>query len=167
MKITAFEEYGLRCLVQLARHHHEERPVAISEIAKAEGISIQYVGKIMHELRRGGLVTSVRGIHGGFTLARSPTEISIAEIFATMGGETPEHLCNKFPGNLAKCVHLNGCSIRSVWAFVMGQVTDVLKRITLADLSQTEELCSSKLSEQRNHFNERLPVHPAAGGMTK
>jgi Rrf2 family protein len=162
MKITAFEEYGLRCLVQLAKHHHEERPVAISEIAKAEGLSIQYVGKIMHELRRGGLINSVRGIHGGFMLAKAPQEISVAEIFAIMGGETPEHLCSKFPGNLTECVHLGGCSIRSVWSFIMSQVSDVLKRVTLADLVMSEDGCSGKIVQQLKG-SYRLPVHSVGG----
>jgi Rrf2 family protein len=165
MKITALEEYGLRCLVQLARHHHEDRPVAISEIAKAEGLSIQYVGKLMHELRRGGLITSVRGIYGGFVLARSPADISVSEIFGIMGGETPEHLCTKFSGNLSECIHLGECSIRSVWAFIMSQVNDVLKRVTLADLVMSEEGCSGKIVQQLegNHY---LPAHPT-GGTTK
>ncbi|PIR20405.1 MAG: transcriptional regulator [Deltaproteobacteria bacterium CG11_big_fil_rev_8_21_14_0_20_47_16] len=163
MKITALEEYGLRCLVQLARHHSEDRPVAISEIAKAEGLSIQYVGKIMHELRRAGLINSLRGIHGGFVLAKAPQEISIADIFETMGGETPEHVCSKFSGNQTQCVHLGGCSIRSVWSFVMGQVSSVLKRISLADLIASESSCSSKLNEQHTQFEtNKLPVYPAA-----
>lgn len=165
MKITAVEEYGLRCLVQLAKHHHEDRPVAISEIAKAEGLSIQYVGKIMHELRHGGLITSTRGIHGGFVLARAPQEISVAEIFATMGGETQEHLCTKFSGNLDACVHLGGCSIRPVWSFVMSQVNNVLKRVTLADLIMSEDGCNGRIVQQLKD-GERLPVHPA-GGNTK
>ncbi len=162
MKITAFEEYGLRCLVQLAKHHHEERQVAISEIAKGEGLSIQYVGKIMHELRQGGLIKSMRGIHGGFTLARAPQDISVAEIFEIMGGETTEHLCTKFSGNLDACVHLGGCSIRSIWSFIMSQVSDVLKRVTLADLIMSEEGCSGKIVQQIKG-NYRLPVYSVGG----
>lgn len=162
MKITAVEEYGLRCLVQLAMHHHEDRPVAISEIAKAEGLSIQYVGKIMHELRRGGLINSTRGIHGGFILARAPQAITVAEIFATMGGETQEHLCTKFSGNLDECIHMGGCSIRPVWSFIMSQVKDVLKRVTLADLIMSEDSCSCKIVQQLED-GQHLPVHPAGG----
>ncbi len=162
MKITAFEEYGLRCLVQLARHHHEGRPVAISEIAKSEGLSIQYVGKLMHELRRGGLITSMRGIHGGFILAKSPSDISVAEIFGIMGGETPEHLCTKFSGNLSECIHLGECSIRSVWSFIMSQVNDVLRRVTLADLVMTEEGCSGKIVQQLKG-SYYPPACPAGG----
>lgn len=162
MKITAVEEYGLRCLVQLARHHHEKRPVAISEIAKAEGLSIQYVGKLMHELRHGGLITSVRGIHGGFVLAKSPQEISVAEIFTAMGAETAEHLCTKFSGNLDECIHMGGCSIRPVWSFIMSQVNNVLKRVTLADLIMSEDSCSGKIVQQLEG-GQRLPVHSTEG----
>lgn len=168
MKITSVEEYGLRCLVQLASHSHENRPVAISEIAKAEGLSVQYVGKLMHELRRGGLITSVRGIHGGFTLARPPQDISIADVFAVLGGETAAHICSKYSGNQKECVHLGGCSIRSVWAFIMNQVNDVLAGISLADLAQSEDSCSSKLVAQLKTTHHPLPAHPVQlGGITK
>lgn len=69
MKITAQEEYGLRCLLRFARTG-TEAVLTISEIAAAEGLSVPYVAKLLAILRQGGLIESVRGRSGGYRLAR-------------------------------------------------------------------------------------------------
>ena len=70
MHLSAQEEYGLRCLVQLARHVGEE-PMRIQEIARAEGLSSEYVAKLMRILRNGNLVDSTRGASGGYRLPQA------------------------------------------------------------------------------------------------
>jgi DNA-binding transcriptional ArsR family regulator len=77
MKVTAQEEYGLRCLVQVARGHAQGRSLSITEIAQGEGLSTPYVGKILAVLRKGGLVTAARGRSGGYTLTRNPRAITL------------------------------------------------------------------------------------------
>ena len=72
MKLSSQEEYGLRCLLQLARHG-DEASLTIAEMSQREGISSPNVAKIMRILRRAGLVASTRGKAGGYTLARPPT----------------------------------------------------------------------------------------------
>ena len=69
MKLTSQEEYGLRCLLRIARQG-EGGALTIPEISEAEGISSYYVAKLMRILRRGGFVTSARGQAGGYTLSR-------------------------------------------------------------------------------------------------
>ena len=75
MHLLAQEEYGLRCLVQLARHR-DSTPLTIPEIAAAEGLSPEYTAKLMRALRQGGLVMSTRGAAGGYRLARRAEEVT-------------------------------------------------------------------------------------------
>ena len=77
MKLTANEEYGLRCLVRLGFR----RPgLTIPEIGQAEGVSPAYAAKILRVLRKGGFVKAARGKEGGYTLAREPEEIVIGDV---------------------------------------------------------------------------------------
>ena len=73
MRLSAQEEYGLRCLLQVAKSA-TAGPIAINEIATREGISPEYAAKLMRALRRAGLVISTRGAAGGYHLARDPRE---------------------------------------------------------------------------------------------
>ncbi len=73
MNLSSQEEYGLRCLLQVAAHGAPE-PLSIAQIAVAEGISPEYTAKLMRLLRKGGLVDSTRGAGGGYRLARQPAE---------------------------------------------------------------------------------------------
>ena len=85
MKFSSQEEYGLRCLLCLARER-EGGSLAIPAISQAEGISTTYVAKLMRILRRGGFVESVRGKIGGYTLSRPPDQIVVGEVLALLGG---------------------------------------------------------------------------------
>lgn len=141
MKITAQEEYGLRCLLQLARHEAPE-PLTVSAVAEHEGLSVPYVGKLMATLRQGGLVESVRGRSGGFVLTRPATEVTVGDALNALGGQFFEpHFCSTHQGTSDQCVHLDGCSIQTLWG-VLGRVIDqVLGRTTIADLVNTTNPC--------------------------
>jgi Rrf2 family protein len=143
MKITAQEEYGLRCLLQLARHHGAE-PLTLGVIAEDEGLSVPYAGKLMNHLRQSGLVESVRGRSGGYVLARPAEEITLADALEVLGGSFfSSGFCDEHNGTHASCVHLGECSIRSLWG-VLGDIFDrVLKRTTLADLAASTMGCAS------------------------
>ena len=135
MHLLAQEEYGLRCLVQLARHQSPD-PLTIPEIAAAEGLSPEYTAKLMRALRQGGLVTSTRGAGGGYRLARPAGELSAWEVLGVLGGSLfPDGFCESHPGTLRDCVHTSGCSIRGLWRSVEGAVRDVLEGVTIADLT--------------------------------
>ena len=68
MKITAQEEYGLRCLLQLARHASDPRPVTVGQVAASEGLSFAYAEKLLRVLSAAGLAESIRGSRGGYRL---------------------------------------------------------------------------------------------------
>ena len=143
MKITAQEEYGLRCLLQLARHRGAE-PLTVGAIAEEEGLSIPYVGKLMGHLRQRGLIESVRGRSGGYVLTKPAEEVTLADALEALGGSFfSSGFCDEHNGTSARCVHLGECSIRSLWG-VLGDIFDrVLRRTTLADLAASERGCES------------------------
>ena len=134
MKLSAQEEYGLRCLVRLA--HHPEANLTIPEIAEAEGIAAHNVAKYLRLLRQGGFIDSERGQNGGYTLASSPDKISLAEVVAALGGRLFDRgFCELFGGVEDACHHSTvECSIRGLWLRVQNAVDGVLTQTTLADL---------------------------------
>ena len=150
MKFTAQEEYGLRCLLHLARSHESSRALeavegatsemSVGEIAESESISVQYVGKLFRILGKAGLLESVRGRKGGYRLTRSPDEMSVAEILAALGGTIYEpNTCDRFAGEGTSCVHTDDCSVRSLWSGLQNVVDAVLTRVSLAALARGEQ----------------------------
>jgi Rrf2 family protein len=134
MKLSSQEEYGLRCLIQVACHD-PEGSVTIPEIARIEGLSIPHVAKLMRLLRRGGFVKSVRGQAGGYKLARTPERINIGEVLAWLGGRLFEpSFCSLHSGMGDLCTHSVDCSIRSLWQSVQQVVDQMLGKVTLRDL---------------------------------
>jgi Rrf2 family protein len=154
MKLSSQEEYGLRCLLQVARHD-PEGSITIPEIAGLEGLSIPHVAKLMRQLRRGGFVKSVRGQAGGYQLARTPDRINVGEVLAWLGGRLFEpSFCTIHSGMAKLCTHTVECSIRSLWQSVQHVVDQVLGRVTLRDLLGGERPVSSWITER----TQVLPV---------
>ncbi len=135
MKLSAQEEYGLRCLLRVARQP-QGQSVTIPEIADAESVSPHNVARYLGALRKGGIVDSERGQHGGYTLAREPSSIVVAEVLATLGDPLYDpSFCNHFTGAGDTCQHTAvDCSIRGLWMQVQSAVDDVLARINLQQL---------------------------------
>jgi Rrf2 family protein len=138
MKFSSQEEYGLRCLLRIAREGWRTG-LTIPEISEAEGISSFYVAKLMRVLRRGGLVKSARGKIGGYTLSRPPDQIVVGEALAVLGGRLFESdFCSDHAGAETICTRSVDCSIRSLWQAVQHMVDRVLSKTTLADLLGSE-----------------------------
>lgn len=147
MKITALEEYGLRCVLRLARTP-QGGPLTVAEIADSEGLTIPYVGKLMSVLRQSGLVESVRGRSGGYVLSRPASEIPVEEVLAILGEPLfSTSYCGSHPGMLETCAHQGDCSIRSVWQVLGDVIHAVLQRTTLADLCVTEAALARRMDE--------------------
>jgi Rrf2 family protein len=148
MKLSSQEEYGLRCLLQVARHD-PVGSLTIPEIARTEGLSIPHVAKLMRLLRRGGFVRSARGQAGGYKLARTPDQINIGEVLAWLGGRLFEpNFCNIHSGVVKLCTHSVDCSLRSLWRSVQFVVDQMLSKVTLADLLGDERNVGSWINDQ-------------------
>ena len=123
MKLSSQEEYGLRCLLRLARR--PEASLTIPEISQAEGLSTSNAAKILRILRR-----------GGYSLARPPADIVVGEVLSVLGGRLYDPgFCDHFAGDGEVCQHSSiDCSVRSLWMSLQQAVDGVLSRTTLADL---------------------------------
>lgn len=142
MKVSAQEEYGLRCLLQLAKRQRsgDATPLTLSEIARQEGLSVPNVAKLIRRLRKAGLVRSVLGRTGGYTLARSADGVSVAEALHALGGRLYDPTyCSKYAGDLKICSHNGDCSIRSLWGVLEGLIERVLGKTMLSELIRSEQ----------------------------
>ena len=133
MKISAQEEYGLRCLVQLATLPKGES-LTLPQIAEREGISAANAGKLMWLLNKAGFVNSTRGTKGGYFLARPASEIHLSEIIKVLDADVVGKHCDSYTGVLDSCVHKGDCGIRPVIVGLHEIVENALSRITLAQL---------------------------------
>lgn len=149
MKLSPQEEYGLRCLLQVARRPAGQS-VTIPEIAQAEGVSAHNVAKYLGTLRRDGIIDSERGQHGGYTLARPAAQIRVADVVAALGAPLYDpSFCDHFTGAGDACQHTAvDCSIRGLWIRVQRAVDDVLSRTTLQDLLDAADAVDSGHTDQ-------------------
>lgn len=139
MHFSAQEEYGLRCLLRLASRG-PDKSLTLQEISSSEGISLPYTAKMMRILRAGGVVTSMRGQSGGYRLARSASDITVAETMAVLGGRLFEgKFCDDHAGSADTCTHSIDCSIRSLWRAMQSVVDRLLVKTTIQDLVRSEE----------------------------
>jgi Rrf2 family protein len=160
MHLSAQEEYGLRCLIQLARHDGAE-PMRIQEIARAEGLSAEYVAKLMRVLRKGGLVASTRGAGGGYRLGREPAAMTLWDAIEVLGGPFfPDSFCDSHPGALRDCVHSPNCSIRGVWRSLNGLLRVALSGITIEDLTRGERYTTERLTGELRAAQTSLTAAP-------
>ena len=138
MKITAQEEYGLRCVLQLAREEASGphgSTLLVRDIAEREGLSVAYVEKLLWTLGRSGLVESVRGPKGGYRLTRPCSEVSLGEVMRVLGGiPSEEEICSQFNGNQETCVHHDGCGLKPVWASITDFVHSVFDKVPISAL---------------------------------
>ena len=150
MKITAQEEYGLRCLLQLARTP-QGSIVSVKEIAAKEGLSWAYVEKLLRLLARAGLVHSMRGVKGGYVLSRSAKEITLSEVIRVLGNmPSTSQICNDFTGNKDLCVHFNDCGIRSVWSGLTNYIQNFMDHTTVESLLNQELIVTEQLAKRLN-----------------
>ena len=133
MKISAQEEYGLRCLVQLATLHADES-LTLPQIADREGISQANAGKLMWLLSKAGFVKSTRGTKGGYTLARPADTIYLSEVIKILDADEIGNHCESYTGVLDSCIHKGDCGIRPVIVGLHEIVQEALSQITLAQL---------------------------------
>ena len=147
MKISAQEEYGLRCLLQLARADLSGQPLTLAQIARREGISVANAGKLMWILTKAGLVQSQRGTKGGYHLARPASEIRLNQVIRVLDGERVDTHCKTYTGVLDACVHTGDCGIRPVILELHQIVDNALSEITLSQLLGTEAKVDATLHQ--------------------
>lgn len=103
-------------------------PVFLKDIAKSENISEKYLSLIIIPLRGVGLVSSIRGAHGGYNLSRDPSQITLKEIVDVLEGDCSLVECVKNPSS---CARMPICATHDIWATIGEKISDTLSAITL------------------------------------
>jgi Rrf2 family protein len=129
MKLSTRSRYGLRLMLVLARNYGKGNTF-LKEIAREEDISEKYLSLIIIPLNGVGLVNSVRGASGGYTLARDPAQITLKDIVDVLEGDCLVD-CLKDPKS---CSRVSTCASHDIWAMLGGKISETLSGITLEQL---------------------------------
>jgi Rrf2 family protein len=143
MNVSTKGRYALRALTHLAVSFTEKQnaPVSIKEISKRENISGRYLENIFVNLRKAGIVKSIKGEKGGFSLAVEPEKISVYDVLDAVEKETSPTKC---AADLDFCGNAKKCGIRGVWVRLDHLVADFLKKTTLEEVTGTHVAMNKK-----------------------
>ena len=141
MKLSSKGRYGVRAMLDVAVHE-SIGPVTIKSISQREGISLNYLEQIFNQLRKAGLVRSVRGPGGGFLLNRRPKEIKVMDIMkALKEAVTPVNCLND--KEKVHCKYLTSCPPRLLWRKLGDKIREVLEETSLEDLLKISKQIST------------------------
>jgi len=132
MRLSTKAQYAVRAMVSL-NLHAEQGPVSIKDISARESISLPYLEQLFVKLRRGEIVTSVRGPGGGYRLARPAAEIRVDQIIDSVEETLVPVSCMDQDG---QCVCDDHCVTHTVWQGLGHQIREFLASITLDDLTR-------------------------------
>jgi Rrf2 family transcriptional regulator, iron-sulfur cluster assembly transcription factor len=147
MQITRAGEYGVLGLLYLARQEPGAMAM-IEDISRVEKVPKSFLAKIFQSLAKAGLLRSVRGTGGGFTLAKRPEEITILEVIEAIEGKIAFGRCLQ---DEPECEHMGGCALCGLLEQAQDRVKDVFTRTTLADLKKP--MATSAHAERLRGFN--------------
>jgi Rrf2 family protein len=129
MLVTRETDYAVRTVLYLARDH--DRVVSVTEIAEAMLIPKSFLAKILQRLVRNNIVQSVRGVKGGFRLAKKTSDISLLSVMEAIQGVTGINVCAV---DSRKCKISSACVVHPVWVELRKEVEARLKKQTIASL---------------------------------
>lgn len=130
MKLSTRTRYAVRAMIELAQNEGG-RPLQLRTIAKRQDISVKYLEQLMAVLRSAGLIRSVRGSKGGYTLSRPASQVRLSDILNCLEGSVTTVECVE-DGDC--CARAADCAARQVWMRVQQAIDDVLQSITLQDV---------------------------------
>lgn len=133
MKLSTRSRYGLKAVVDLAVYYGDG-PVSLAQLASWQGISEAYLEQLLRELKKGGVVDTVRGAQGGYLLSREPQELPVQEVLNLLEGSTKLTDCVGTAPNA--CQNACTCSARPLFLKLQSRIDDVLKKTTIADLAE-------------------------------
>jgi Rrf2 family protein len=130
VKISTKIRYGTRAMLELASHYGEG-PIELGEIARKEDISLKYLEQVIIPLRSAGLVKSVRGSKGGYSLAKPPSEICLNDLVEILEGPIDLVECLRDP---KACQRSPSCVTRDIWKEVSDTIYLIFHGITLEEM---------------------------------
>jgi Rrf2 family protein len=135
MKLSTRSQYGVRLMLALAENYGRGY-IYLKDIAKSEGISEKYLSLLTIPLKGVGLINASRGVRGGYTLARPPSDTNLKEIVDALEGDSCLVDCVK---NLTACPRVPICASRDIWVLLGGKIDETLSSFTLEQLVQINQ----------------------------
>lgn len=133
MRISTRGRYGLRAMVDLGLNAHEG-PMPLRLVAGRQNLSESYLEQVFSSLRKAGLVTAVRGAHGGYEISRPLEEITVAEILEAVEGPISPVQCVDKEVAEPDCEQASNCPTRPFWIALRNHIEQFLQSVTLRDL---------------------------------
>ncbi len=126
MKLSTRARYGMRMMITLAAHYGKGS-MYLKDIAEAEQISEKYLSLLVIPLKKAGLIQSIRGAYGGYSLAKAPSLINLGEIVEVLeGGRIVDCLKDPFV-----CPRFATCKSRGIWTYLDKKISEALRSMTL------------------------------------
>lgn len=138
MKISTKGRYGLRAVIDIALNGETE-PVALSEIAVRQNISISYLEQLSGKLRKAGIIKSLRGAKGGYKLSKPAEEISVGEILRALEGNLNPVDCAEVTGEGESCSGSGLCVTKYVWKRISDSINNTVNSLMLSELLEENE----------------------------
>ncbi|MBV9548148.1 MAG: Rrf2 family transcriptional regulator [Alphaproteobacteria bacterium] len=154
MRLSTKGRYAVMAMADLAGNQGSEsssKPVALADIAERQDISLSYLEQLFAKLRRGGLVTSVRGPGGGYRLSRVASDLRIADIIMAVDEPIATTRCK--PGSAKGCTKTGArCVTHDLWEELGQQIHVFLSSVSLADVVERKVLgrarpCNDSMAE--------------------
>lgn len=145
MKISKKGEYALKALVELAINYDKGEVITlINEIAERENIPPKYLEQILLNLKNAGILVSKRGVGGGYSLSRSPENISLGEVIRVVDGPIAPLNCVSTSAHIS-CPDELSCGLYSVMLDVRNAIANIVDNISLKDIAKrTRDLIERK-----------------------
>ncbi len=134
MRVTQWGELGVLCSIEIAQLLNPTGSLSAAEIAASLKIDLQYAQQVLHRLKRGGVLQSIRGPKGGYALVKPADQTSLKDILRSAEGDTFEVICETKPLDKERCNPSHNCNLRPIWVQLRQHIDEFLDRVTLADL---------------------------------
>ncbi len=131
MLLSTKGRYGLKMIFQLALSYGKGT-MSLKDIANKLDLSDTYLEQLMSQLKKAGLVNSIRGAQGGYELSRDPSLITVGEVIRTLEGSLAPSEC--VSGEDSECSKADYCATRLIWEKIMIGIDNVIDGITLNDM---------------------------------
>ena len=146
MRLSTKGRYAVMAMVDLASQHGGTKPVSLADIAQRQAISLSYLEQLFAKLRRGGLVTSVRGPGGGYRLSRGAGEVRVADIIVAVDEPINATRCKS--GSAKGCAPGGArCVTHDLWEELGREIQVFLSSVSLADVIEKRVLGRGRVRE--------------------
>jgi len=157
MKLSTKARHAITAMMDLAINDNY-KPVTLADISQCQGISLSYLEQLFAKLRKSGLVVGVRGPGGGYRLARSPSEISVAQVISSIDENAqPQQECSELSVQFD-----DRCITHHIWDELSTKIYNYLDGVSLGEFTQKPEYQALRQQATGGNRSHMFPKRTAA-----